>query len=65
MFLGCLTEMSCNTIRVELDTTGGDQSMKSARRDGRGISAKEDTTVRDQSTNSARHDGGEGKHKGR
>ena len=65
MFLGCLTQLSCITIRIELDTTGGDQSMKSARHDGRGISAKEDTTVRDQSTNSARHDGGEGKYKER
>ena len=48
MFLVCLTQLSCITIRIEIDTTGGDQSMKSARHDGRGISAEEDTTVRDQ-----------------
>ena len=48
MFLVCLTQLSYITIRIELDTTGGDQSMKSARHDGRATSAKEDTTVRDQ-----------------
>ena len=65
MFLGCLTQLSCITIRIELDTTRGDQSMKSARHDGRGICAEEDKTVRDQSTNSARNDGEKGKNKER
>ena len=58
MFLVCLTQLSCITIRIELDTTGGDQSMKSARHDGRAISAKEDTTVGRESIKNAKRDRG-------
>ena len=39
--------------------------MKSARYNGRGISAKKDTMVRDYSINRTRYDGGEGKYKER
>lgn len=47
MFLGCLTQLLYIIIRIELDITGEDQSIKSARYNDRGISVKEDIIIRE------------------